>query len=210
VPQFHAAELYDDTVFPLPDKYRKNWPPLKGKGVMEAADQKRAYNRLRLFMKTSAQIDEEQFFHRMEMRCKWRLAGWVHKPIFALYAGLSDFGNSVVRPFFGIGAVIAFGAVFMLWWQGVFNFTPQEVAGFDWTFGVMGEDGDIGAGVRNASGWSLANTLPFLGFGKLYYGGDFATDLDWPLRVVGGVQTVLGYVLLFFMGLGLRNRFRLR
>ena len=30
------------------------------------------------------------------------------------------------------------------------------------------------------------------------------------MQVLGGVQTVLGFVLLFFLGLGLRNRFRLK
>ncbi len=216
VPQFHAAQLYDDTVFPAADSEQGNWPPLrkrvkvagKWQDVMPAAEQKRAYNRLRLFMNKSLQLDEEQFFHRMEMRCKTRLARWYHKPLYWLYGGLSDFGNSVVRPIFGIGAVIAFGAVFMLWWQGVFHLIPQE-AGMDWTFGLTGKE-DTSAEVRKAFGWGVSNTLPFLGFGRLYYGGEFAADLDWPLRVVGGVQTLLGFGLLFLFGLGLRNRFRLR
>ena len=216
VPEYHAAELFDDTVFPCRDQDQGNWPPLRKRvkvagewqNVMPAAEQKRAYNRLRLFMNKSLQLDEEQFFHRMEMRCKTRLARWYHKPLYWLYGGLSDFGNSVVRPIFGIGAVIAFGALFMLWWQGVFHLTPQE-AGMDWTFGLMGKE-DTSAAVREAFGWGVSNTLPFLGFGRLYYGGEFAANLDWPLRVVGGVQTLFGYALLFLFGLGLRNRFRLR
>jgi len=184
VPQFHAAALYDDTVFTLPDNYRKNWPPLKGDGVMPAADQKRAYNRLRLFMNRSLQIDEEQFFHRQEMRCKMALADCPHRPFYWLYSGLSDFGISVVRPIVGICVVIAAGVVCMLCWQGAFSFT--------------------------AAGWSISNTLPFLGFGRLYYGADFAAHLPVWLKVLGGVQTIFSYTLLFFLGLGLRNRFRLR
>ena len=208
VPEFHAAELYDDTVFPTPDNYTDNWPPLKGNNVMPAADQKRAYNRLRLFMNRSLQIEEEQFFHRQEMRCKTRLARWYHKPFYWLYAWLSDYGNSVWRPMVGIIAVMLFGAAFMLWWQEAFTFLPKESTGFDWTMGLLGED-DPWAKPRQAAGWSISNTLPFLGFGKLYY-GELAKELAWPLKVAGGVQTLLGYVLLFFLGLGLRNRFRLR
>ncbi len=208
VPEFHAAELYDDTVFPIPDNYTDNWPPLKGKDVMPAAGQKRAYNRLRLFMNRSLQIEEEQFFHRQEMRCKTRLARWYHKPFYWLYAWLSDYGNSVWRPMVGIIAVMLFGAAFMLWWQEAFTFLPKESTGFDWTMGLLGED-DPWAKPRQAAGWSISNTLPFLGFGKLYY-GELAKELAWPLKVAGGVQTLLGYVLLFFLGLGLRNRFRLR
>ncbi len=208
VPEFHAAELYDDTVFPTPDNYTDNWPPLKGKDVMPAADQKRAYNRLRLFMNRSLQIDEEQFFHRQEMRCKMALADWWHKPFYWLYAWLSDYGNSVWRPMAWMIAVMLSGALFRLWWQGAFTFLPKESTGFDWTLGLLGED-DPWAKPRQAAGWSISNTLPFLGLGKLYY-GELAKELAWPLKVAGGVQTLLGYVLLFFLGLGLRNRFRLR
>jgi hypothetical protein len=208
VPEFHAAELYDDTVFPTPDKYTDNWPKLKGDGVMPAADQKRAYNRLRLFMNKSLQIDEEQFFHRQEMRCKTVLAEWYHKPFYWLFALLSDYGNSVWRPLLWMIFVMLSGALFMLWWQEAFTFLPKEASGFDWTMGLLGEDDPL-AKPREAAGWSILNTLPFLGFGKLYY-GELAKELAWPLKVVGGVQTVFGFVLLFFLGLGLRNRFRLR
>ena len=209
MPQFHAAELYDDTVFPTPDNYTDNWPPQKGKDVMPAADQKRAYNRLRLFMNRSLQIEEEQFFHRMEMRCKAVLAKRHHKPLYWLFAAFSDYGNSVWRPIAWGALSVVGAALFMLWWQGVFAFTPQNDAGFDWAFGLLA-DGDVWAKPREAFGWSISNALPFIGTGKLYYGGAFAAELAWPLRVVGGAQTVGGFVLLFFLGLGLRNRFRLR
>ena len=160
-------------------------------------------------MNKSLQIDEEQFFHRQEMRCKTVLAKWYHKPFYWLYALLSDYGNSVWRPLFWMVFVMLSGALFMLWWQGAFTFLPKEASGFDWMLGLMGED-DPWVKPREATGWSISNTLPFLGFGKLYYGGEFAANLAWPLKVVGGVQTVAGFILLFFFGLGLRNRFRLR
>lgn len=209
VPEFHAAKLYDDTTFPIPTNFRDHWPPLKGKDVMPAADQKRAYNRLRLFMNKSLQMDEEQFFHRQEMRCKAVLAKWYHKPLYWLFAAFSDYGNSVWRPVAWGALSVVTAAVFMLWWQGVFAFTPQNDAGFDWAFGLL-NDGDVWAKPRAAFGWSISNALPFIGTGKLYYGGEFAKELAWPLRVVGGVQTLFGFVLLFLFGLGLRNRFRLR
>ena len=209
VPEFHAAKLYEDTVFPIPERYTDNWPKLKGKYSMPAADQKRAYNRLRLFMNKSLQIDEEQFFHRQEMRCKTVLAKWYHKPFYWLFSWFSDYGISVWRPLFWMVFVMLSGALFMLWWQEAFTFLPKETSGFDWTLGLLGED-DPWAKPRQAAGWSISNTLPFLGFGKLYYGGEFAANLAWPLKVVGGVQTVAGFILLFFFGLGLRNRFRLR
>ena len=217
VPQFRAAQLYDNTEFPAHDKDQKSWPPLRGRvkigeeqfEVMPAVNQKRAYNRLRLLMNGSLRFEEEQFFYRQEMRCKSVLAKWYHKPFYWLYALLSDCGNSVWRPLFWMIFVMLSGALFMLWWQEAFTFLPKESSGFDWTLGLLGED-DLWAKPRQAAGWSISNTLPFLGFGKLYYGGEFAVNLAWPLKVVGGVQTVFGFILLFFFGLGLRNRFRLR
>jgi len=234
VPEFHAAELYDNTVFPASSNQIRNWPPLRGSvqlegrdvikhpedpsgristvesnepvDVMPAEDQKRAYNRLRLFMNKSLQIDEEQFFHRQEMRCKTKLANkWHSKLLYRLYSGLSDYGNSVWRPVGFLVLVMLFGFVANLWISGnLATLLPHGDAGMGWSFGLLGED-DPWAKPRQAAGWSISNTLPFLGFGKLYYG-----DLAWPLEVAGGVQTLLGYVLLFFFGLGLRNRFRLR
>ncbi|WP_457645218.1 hypothetical protein, partial [Profundibacter sp.] len=135
-------------------------------------------------------------------------ARWYHKPFYWLFALLSDYGNSVWRPLFWMVFVMLPGALFMLWWQEAFTFLPRESSGFDWTLGLLGED-DPWAKPRQAAGWSISNTLPFLGFGKLYY-SELAKELAWPLKVAGGVQTLLGYVLLFFFGLGLRNRFRLR
>ena len=216
VPEFDAAQLFDDMIFSASDNEQNNWPPLWGSvkvegkrvDVMPASQQKLAYNRLRLLMNKSSQIDGEQFFQRQEMRCKTRLARWYHKPFYWLYALLSDYGNSVWRPLFWMGFVMLSGALFMLWWQEAFTFLPKESSGFDWTLGLLGED-DPWAKPRQAAGWSISNTLPFLGFGKLYY-GELAKELAWPLKVAGGVQTLLGYVLLFFFGLGLRNRFRLR
>jgi len=210
VPQFHAAEMYDDTVFTLPDDFRDNWPPLKGEvivegrdepiKVMEAAEQKRAYNRIRLFMNKSLQIEEEQFFHRMEMRCKMEVereklgaSRWCNLiNMYWWYSVVSDFGHSVRRPIFGLLGLIVLGWPLMI-------------------YHLLDSSGDISGKVFfEAGGWSISNSLPFLGFGKLYYGSKFAEEISTFLNFVGGVQTLMGFVLLFFLGLGLRNRFRLR
>ncbi len=59
-------------------------------------------------------------------------------------------------------------------------------------------------------GLSFANTLGFLGLGRLYFGRGCWTKLPVFSKIVGGVQTLLGIGALFFLGLGLRNRFRLK
>ena len=199
VPKFHAAELYDESIFPIPDKYTDNWPPLKGSvkvegqgepiPAMPAADQKRAYNRLRLFMNKSLQIDEEQFFHRQEMRCKREIEKkWWMRCLYDIFEGVSDYGISIGRPAFWLVVFWLFGMIAKLkpaadgWWPDYHSILP-------------------------AMGWSFANLFSFFGFQRRYFDEE---KLIMLLKLVGGVQTVAGFILLFFLGLGLRNRFRLR
>jgi hypothetical protein len=190
VQEFNETELYDGTDFTLPEDFRENWPPLHGDGIMPADKQKKAYNRLRLFMNKSMQIDEEQFFHRMEMRCKHVLASKPHKPIYWVFDKLSEYGSSVTRPLIGLLFLIMVGWPLML--------VHLEM-----------RDPATGAQFWTSLGWSISNSLPFLGLGKVYL-GDVIRDLPGWLKYVGGLQTFCGFILLFFLGLGLRNRFRLR
>ncbi|MCF6315365.1 MAG: hypothetical protein L3J30_03550 [Marinosulfonomonas sp.] len=189
-----------------------NWPPLCGTvtpegvdepiEVMEAEAQKRAYNRLRLFMNRSLQIDEEQFFHRQEMRCKRETEGWQYRWIYTLFGGVSDCGNGVLRP---AGWLLVVGC-----WLLVVGCWLLVV----WLSGVIAKLGMVKGGVSAdlwsigpAMGWSFANLFSFLGLYRKYFYGE---DLNAVLQVFSGVQTVFGFVLVFMLGLGLRNRFRLR
>ncbi len=65
----------------------------------------------------------------------------------------------------------------------------------------------------SALGLSTANTLPFFGssFIRTYYRdcGAALGELS-NLIIASGLQTALSFILLFFLGLGLRQRFRLR
>ena len=197
VPQFHAAKLYDNTTFFLPGNYRQNWPPLSGTvaiegrkdpvEVMPAAEQKRAYNRLRLFYNKTLQVEEEQFFHRREMACKREMAGGLMRGVYGVYDVVSDYGYSVGRPALGL---------FALWQIGLLIGIAEKIDGVA-TLPFVGQ----------IAGWSFANIFPFFGFRSLYFKDFEVTSL---MAFVGGSQTVLGFILLFFLGLGLRNRFRLR
>ncbi|MDJ0825947.1 MAG: hypothetical protein QNJ16_10635 [Rhodobacter sp.] len=61
-----------------------------------------------------------------------------------------------------------------------------------------------------AVGLSFANLFAFLGFARLYFGEFLAEEAPTWVKVLAGGQTIAGVVLLFFLGLGLRNRFRLK
>jgi hypothetical protein len=59
-----------------------------------------------------------------------------------------------------------------------------------------------------ALGLSAANTLNVFGFRR-----DFNLAIDTPLaclNVFAAVQTIIGAVLLFLFGLGIRNKFRMK
>ncbi len=192
VPEFHATEFYEDTVFPIPNTPTANWPPQSGADVMAADDQKRAYSRLRLFFAKTQQIDEEQFFHRQEMRCKRVTAGWATKGMYSIYSALSDYGISIWRPLAYLILLTVLGGDLL----GAHRQALGE--GQDWA--MLGEN----------MGWSLANLVPFTGFGRTFFGPDFYQGLPGWLQALAGAQTLAAIPLLFLLGLGLRNTFRLR
>jgi len=55
----------------------------------------------------------------------------------------------------------------------------------------------------------FGNTFSFLGLQKTFFEGELKAMDGW-FQTLAGFQTVMGFVLLFFLGLGLRNRFRLK
>lgn len=202
VPEFHVAKLYDDTIFPTLNKMEDQWPPTVGKvdvpdkdepvSVMPAKEQKRAYNRLRLFMNKSQQIDEEMFFHRREMACKTEIETGLVKWLFKIYGTTSGYGSYVGTPLLGLLAIWFIGMMAML-----AQLTQPGIAGHLAAFPA-------------AAGWSFSNLFPFFGFRRLYFNSDFIASLPPHLDGIGAIQTVFGFIFLFLLGLGLRNRFRLR
>lgn len=202
VPEFYGASLFENVRFSYPPNYTKNWPQLSDQksaliaqqklGQQSLKGQKRAYNRLRLFMNESLQVDEEQFFHRMEMRCKRGIEDWRYRWIYTLFEGVSDYGNSALRPVMWLIVVWLSGAIAKL---KAIDATSGNYIPDIWSAG-------------SAAAWSFANLFPLFGFRGLYL--EDQSCLHYLLQITGGVQTVAGFVLLFFLGLGLRNRFRLR
>ena len=195
VPEFHGTELFDETVFTLPNNPEANWPPQSGEGVMPAEDQKRAYSRLRLFYAKTQQIDEEQFFHRQEMRCKRQMAIDEKKAVrwlYMLYACCADYGISIWRPLAAMGVLITLGAALFSFHTGMQGTPPA------------------GSTFWRGMGWGLANMVPFTGFARTYFELDFYRGLPVWLKIYAGAQTLAAIPLLFLFGLGLRNTFRLR
>ena len=59
-------------------------------------------------------------------------------------------------------------------------------------------------------GLSLANTFNVFGFRKDFFDAATIEHLPALLKILSAIQTILGAILLFLAGLGIRNRFRMK
>lgn len=125
------------------------------------------------------------------MRCKSILEGIPDRWFIKAYYFLSDFGFSVTRPLLGLVTIVVF------FWPIIASFLNNELG--------RGANASIWEGL----GVSFANTLPFLGLVRKMH-PEFYDEAPWWLDAMSGAQSLTGIVLLFFFGLGLRNRFRLK
>jgi uncharacterized protein YjbI with pentapeptide repeats len=157
------------------------WPPLP-KNRNEAGPFIDAYECLRLEMDSLKKHEDELEFIAREMQSRRVYLGpWRGLP-FALYGLLSNYGRSYVRPLVALFIVAAIGAA-ALWYFD---------ARTSW----------------EALGLSAANTLNVFSFRR-----DFNLAMDTPLawlKVFAALQTILGAILLFLVGLGIRNKFRMK
>jgi hypothetical protein len=140
--------------------------------------------------------EDEHFFFRKEMGFNSEIGGrWQRLP-YRLFGLVSEYGYSIYRPLIGL-AILAFVSMMAIMIVLV-AIEGTRTFGNGWALG--GE----------AAALSVANSFPFLGLRRLYFPTDYFRDLPEFLRFWGGVQTFFSFVLLFFLGLGLRTRFRLR
>lgn len=156
------------------------WP--KPKGKYEAGAFAGAYACLKLQMDRLKMHEDALDFFALEMRSRRVLLGpWRGWPVW-LYGILSDYGRSYLRPLLALIAIAVIGA-------GAF-----------WSFDARpyGE----------ALTLSAANMLNVFGFRKAL-GLALDTPLAW-LKVFSTLQAILGIILLFLFGLGIRNRFRMK
>lgn len=143
-----------------------------------------AYERLKLEMDRLKKHEDELMFFAEELKCRrvkgGQLGGW---PIGA-YGVLCNYGQCYMLPLGWLLAVILVGAV---------QFWPALKGDFLLSLAL-----------------STANTLAALGLRKELISPETLSKLPHWLRFFSGVQMVIGPILLFLIGLGLRNRFRLK
>jgi len=160
----------------------KYWPtPKKGDKVQEFV---RAYECLKAEMDRLKRHEDELDFFALELQSRVLLGRWEWGLPIALYGLLSDYGRSYARPLYALFAVAAVGALVLLL---------------------------SGAVVPWQSLWlSIANTLNVFGFRKDFFDSHYIENLPAALKILAAIQTILGAILLFLFGLGIRNKFRMK
>ncbi|MGF9764600.1 pentapeptide repeat-containing protein [Microvirga sp. 0TCS3.31] len=166
------------------DWYRAEWPS-EAKDLEQAVRFVQAYERLKLEMDRLKKHEDELDFFAREMQSRRVLrGGWKGLPI-GVYELISDFGRSYLRPLLGLFITVVPGALPFWLYFGPFNLTE-------------------------AVGLSLANAFGALGFRKDFIDPEVIEALPSVLKVWSGVQSIVGAILLFLLGLALRNRMRMK
>jgi hypothetical protein len=143
-----------------------------------------AYERLKLEMDRLKKHEDELMFFAKELECRRVAAGQLWGLHIGTYGILCNYGRSFMIPVGWLLALIVIGAV---------QFWP-----------VLGWDCFLSLGV------STANVLGPFGLRKELVDPEALKGLSRWFQVLTGAQMVLGPVLLFLIGLGLRNRFRMK
>ena len=181
-PRFSGAILHQNTIFTAKDRF---WPAMSS---VEPEASRDSLAVIRHAIAKQGLPEEEHYFFRREMRFRAKIGTVFERLPYILYQELSDFGNSIIRPTVGLLALwVTFG---LAYWLGYYGQSKFET-------------------MLPAFGLSFANIFGFLGFHGRFMPNAFDNTPAW-LVAASGFQSVFGFVLLFFLGLGLRARFRLQ
>jgi hypothetical protein len=181
-PRFSGAILHQNTIFTANDRF---WPSMSSVEPVASRDSLAV---IRHAVAKQGLPEEEHYFFRREMRFRAKIGTVFERLPYILYQELSDFGNSIIRPTVGLLALwVVFG---LAYWIGYYDPSKSET-------------------MFPAFGPSFANIFGFLGFHGRFMPKAFENTPAW-LIAASGFQSLFGFVLLFFLGLGLRARFRLQ
>ncbi len=186
-----AGTTFEEGVTFTGDK--DNWPePCKVEHAT-AKVRKESAAKLRHMMTQQGLPEEAHFFFRREMGFAGQIGGWWQRLPYRAFGWVSDYGQSIWRPMIGLLGLWVLGVIIY-----TFAFAARDIAD-----GLHRFD-------PNAAGLSFANMFKFLGFQRTYFDVEDIREMNGWLQTWGGFQTIAGFVLLFFLGLGLRTKFRLR
>jgi hypothetical protein len=183
-PEFGGAVLHPKTTF---SAERRLWPTHMGQIASEARE---SFATIRHAVAQQGLPEDEHFFFRKEMHFAGQIGSFWQRLPYRTFGLFSDYGYSIAKP---ANALIALWSI-----------------GFAALWGYFLSVGYDGPAAGTAMALSLHNIIPIFGFGGQYFDKDFMEALPASLKFLSGVSRIFGFVFLFFLGLGLRTRFRLR
>ena len=216
VPGFFEATLHEYTEW-----NESKWPK-KPQGSDDARDQIQRYQRLARLMNALEKFTDQRFFVRKELHAQRRIERWnvvgplnvvglrwnVVGPLNVVgfmnlaYEAICDYG-------FGLGRVVAI-------WTGHILLGATALLGFKISQSTEGEAGALGVSemlcdALLALALSFGNAHGFLDLNRKFLGDALKEWANVPwFELVGAIQTVFGVIILFFLILTIRNRFRMR
>jgi hypothetical protein len=143
-----------------------------------------AYACLKLEMDRLKKHEDELNFFALELQSHRVEKGWLGGWPIALHWALSDYGRSYWWPLYWVSMVTVVGAL---------AFLPSDSLS-PW----------------QSLGLSAANTLNVFGFRRDFFDLHLMEGLPAWMKIVAALQTILGTILLFLVGLGIRNKFRMK
>lgn len=201
VPTFHGTQLHEDTTFES-----VTWPK-RPRDRQSPYDAARAWARLRVEMNRLHKHEDELLFFAKELNARAhdrRNEPLAKRLLYRSYLALGA-GRSVAKP---LGWLLGLNAVlfFPIYW-----FVTSAIQGR--TLSIRDIPGDVVS-------FTLGQALPLIGgsnperadlYKRLFARADTAgIDVPLWLEFVGTFQQLVGVVLLFMIGLALRNRFRMK
>lgn len=184
-PSFSNSLLHFETDFTAGDEF---WPTV----VANDARAIRSCTKIRRNQSAQGLTESEHFFFRKEMSLKLHEIQGAGKILFLTYGLFSDYGRSIFRPSISLFLLWAIGFLAMVGYMSSCC-VPLPYEEFDRPIGT-------------ALAMSFSNVFPIFGLGKAHFQ---EVPLPLSLQVFSGLQTVLSFPLIFFLGLGLRHQFRL-
>ena len=185
-PLFFATTLHEDT-----DWTDVDWPA-KPADKEDAIQYVRRYDRLALIMSTLKQPDNEHRFFRLSMQAKEVRDGeGINTGVSRLYGRFFCYG-------WGLERALKLWVLHILLGAGCLSVVPPCTMSYP----LSG---------LTALVISFSNSLPFLGLHRGPAKSAYASfDTLTGFNILWTIQSVIGPVLLFFLLLTIRNRFRLR
>jgi uncharacterized protein YjbI with pentapeptide repeats len=198
VPQFYNSTFHENIKFYNAIFEVFSERNLKNYDEFQLYDVARAVRVLTLKCRALNAYDDEMRFFSYEMRAKEYLEKGLNKVAIKAYRIFSNFGVSIARPFIALFCAFLCGGLYnCLWWliAGVRSCSCIEY------------------GVADVLAFTAVSSLPFVGQTKLATDGFQCLVNQQYMPVIYSMSVLQGLIstlLIFLIGLGVRNKFRIK